>query len=112
MQLPVGTWRITFILHPPLKTMTLFLLQNFQKQVMHNLFAAAALTRIELPLVTPVFTLLSGDADASRACTCCGWKGSEMKARKHYLIVEAIAELEFFCPSCNQYLGYTSEPLH
>lgn len=90
--------------------MTFPLIQNLHKKARYNLHSVTAFANAELPFIASFANLLSGDSDTPLACTCCGWKGSEMKARKHYLIVEAIAELEFFCPACNQYLGYISEP--
>jgi hypothetical protein len=67
-------------------------------------------TKIEVPHI-PFFELLSTESAAPLTCTCCKWKGTEMKARKFYLEVENIAELELYCPKCNQYLGFTSEQL-
>jgi hypothetical protein len=45
-------------------------------------------------------------------CTCCGWQGQDKKAKKHYLIVGKIAEVELYCPECKHYLGFISEPLN
>ena len=66
--------------------------------------------KIELPFVAPLKELLQHEPETSLTCSCCGWKGSQLKARKHYLVVEAIAEIELFCPKCNQYLGFIAEP--
>jgi hypothetical protein len=90
--------------------MTTTVLQYLNKQVLYHLFPAAAPSKIELPFVAPLMDLLSTCTDAPLTCSCCRWKGSEFKARKHYLIVEAIAEVELFCPSCNHYLGFIAEP--
>lgn len=98
----------TFTKPSTLKTMTITLLQYLQKRVLYNLAPAATPVKMELPFVAPFMNLLAG-SDAPLTCSCCGWNGGEQKARKHYLVVETIAEIELFCPACNQYLGFISE---
>ena len=92
--------------------MPVHLLQQLNKRVFFNLLQNLEPKQIELPLFTSFRDLLSADAAKHPlACSCCGWKGSEMKAQKHYLVAGNIAELEFFCPTCNQYLGFLAEPV-
>jgi hypothetical protein len=90
--------------------MTALLIHYLNKHVLDNLFPFAAPSKVELPYVAPLMDLFASSSDAPLTCSCCGWKGGQFKARKHYLVVEAIAELELFCPDCNQYLGFISEP--
>ena len=89
--------------------MTLNLFQYLNKHVLQNLLIPVP-SQIDLPFVTPLVNVLSVAGDAPLTCRCCQWKGSQSKARKHYLLVDTIAELELFCPSCNQYLGFVSAP--
>jgi hypothetical protein len=89
--------------------MTLSLFQTLNKHLLYNLLPEAAFVKTDIPVMAPLGSLSFGSG-APLTCTCCGWKGSELKARKHYLVVESIAELELFCPSCNQYLGFIAEP--
>lgn len=91
--------------------MTVYLYHYLNKRVFYNLLPKLEARNIELPLITPLMDLIATDAAKHPiACSCCGWQGSEMKARKHYLTVSTIAELELFCPTCNQYLGFLVEP--
>jgi hypothetical protein len=91
--------------------MTTFLAHYLSKNLLYNLLPTLEHKKIEVPLMAPFLELFSGTGGATLTCSCCGWKGSEMKADKHYLVAGAIAELELFCPDCNHYLGFISEPL-
>lgn len=88
--------------------MTLPLFQNLNKQVIQYLLPAAV--KIELPFAAPLHRLLSRMPNATLHCTCCDWKGHPRGARKHYLVVATIVEQELFCPACNHYLGFVTEP--
>lgn len=91
--------------------MTVYLYHYLNKRVFYNLLPKLEPMQIELPLITPLMDLISSETEKHHVtCSCCGWQGSEMKARKHYLAVSNIAELELFCPTCNQYLGFLAEP--
>jgi len=91
--------------------MTIHLFHYLNKRVFYNLLPNLEPKNIELPSLAPLINLLADTDKRHLTCTCCGWQGSEMKARKHYLVVDKIAELELFCPDCNQYLGFLAEPL-
>jgi hypothetical protein len=90
--------------------MTATLLHYLNKRVLYNGVPVLIVPKLELPLITPLFEFLMAESSPARSCSCCGWKGTELKARKHYLVVAAIEEVELFCPSCNHYLGFLSDP--
>ena len=89
--------------------MTAQIYDYLHRRVLYNLFPALEIHKIELPGIAAFSELLKTDTGGTLTCTCCSWKGAELKARKHYLVAGTIAELEFFCPKCNQYLGFISE---
>lgn len=90
--------------------MTQVLITHLNKRIAYNLLSALDFTKITLPGLFPVLQFRPASTNASSVINCaCGWKGSEMKANKHYLEVEGIAELELYCPKCSQYLCFISE---
>jgi hypothetical protein len=100
-----------FTPYPIVKPMTAILNHYLTKRFLYNLLPFMENKNIEVPLSFPLLDLLSASSGASITCGCCGWKGQEMKAKKHYLVVGKIAELELFCPKCNHYMGFLSEPV-
>jgi hypothetical protein len=79
---------------------------------LYNLLCAFDYKKIILTFIIPFLKLKSDSAGTASLVQCsCGWKGEEMKAHKHYLEVEGIAELELYCPKCGQYLCFISEPV-
>lgn len=47
--------------------------------------------------------------DIHTGCTCCGWRGKISQTEKNYLFLDAISEIESFCPECHTYLGFISD---
>ena len=90
--------------------MTTTLLHYFSKRTLLGLVPLPGNRKIEIPIDMPDFGFLFDQANQFK-CTCCGWEGPDTKAKKHYLIVERIAEVELFCPKCKHYLGFISEPI-
>jgi hypothetical protein len=111
LQLSGNQHKANFTPDPILKTMTALLNYYLNKRFLYNLLPSMENKKIEVPLSFPLLDLLSASSGASITCGCCGWKGQEMKAKKHYLVVGKIAELELFCPKCNHYMGFLSEPV-
>ena len=93
--------------------MTLTLIAHVNKRILYNLLATLDYKKIMLALILPFsnYKFQAAPKTSLVSCTCCGWKGEELKTRKHYLEVEGIAELELYCPKCNQYLCFISEPV-